>query len=134
MKTHKNKMLLAGAVLLTGAMAVNACFETQQYVCLPAGTVIITDESIIPPCHQVTDQIVTGADAIGYHAVGTDCGGSAGSETYDNVNVIPLIEIGAAPAYTGGPCVITYTPAPGPGYTYTCPGSIAVGDACKPCG
>jgi len=98
--TQIKKSLLAFGVLAAGATVVSACYITTYPVCEPAGTVVLSDESIIPPCHQVTYQVVTGADAYYPESVMVSCGGS--SETtagnlYHISNVVPLIGISATP-------------------------------------
>ena len=124
------------ACVIAGGIAVaEACYVTISPVCTPAGTIIAEDASISYPCHQVTCEFVTGADAYYPDVQGVDCGGSTGTVPATFYNTVPVEEIGAVgtgTSPTNGVCTITTGPAGTT--TITCNGTAAAGAACTPCG
>jgi hypothetical protein len=135
MKQIKKSLLTIG-VLAVGVTVVSACYMTIYPVCEPAGTVVLTDWSIILPCHQVTEQVVTGADAYYPESVIVSCGGyseTTAGNLYHISNVVPLIEITANPFPWPNTNICDVVSTPVGTTTIVCAGDVAGGAPCPAC-
>ena len=129
------KVTLAAGMLAVSTAIVGACYVTVYPVCEPAGTVIVSDCSITPPCQQVTCFTETGADAYAPEVAGVTSGGSADTLSACINNNVPILAVSAL-AYPPGPnptsCQITETVVGST--TITCCGTIAGPTSCPPQG
>lgn len=120
------------AVAIAGSIAVaKACYQTIFPVCVPAGTPLISDDSIELPCTIVTDATYTGADAYYPDVASVDCGGSGGTVGATIDNIVPVVEVsGEGTGTINGTCTVVTEVI---GYM-TIPCSGTEGDGSQCCG